>query len=30
MVGASGEVAVFCGMSTGSTDFVLDVSGWFE
>ena len=29
-VGASGEVSVFCGMPSGSTDFVLDVSGWFE
>ena len=29
-VGASGQVSVFCGMASGSTDFVLDVSGWFE
>ena len=29
-VGASGQVSVFCGMASGSTDFVLDVSGYFE
>jgi hypothetical protein len=29
-VGASGQVSVFCGMASGSTDFVLDVTGWFE
>jgi hypothetical protein len=29
-VGASGQVSVFCGMASGSTDFVLDVNGWFE
>jgi hypothetical protein len=30
VVGTSGQVSVFCGMASGSTDFVLDVSGWFE
>jgi hypothetical protein len=30
VVGASGQISVFCGMASGSTDFVLDVSGWFE
>ena len=29
-LGASGQISVFNGMSSGSTDFVLDVSGWFE
>jgi len=29
-LGASGQVSVFCGMGSGSTDFVLDVSGYFE
>ena len=29
-VGASGQVSVFCGMASGSTDFVLDVTGFFE
>jgi len=29
-LGTSGRVWVFCGMPSGSTDFVLDVSGYFE
>lgn len=29
-LGTGGQVSVFNGMGTGSTDFVLDVSGWFE
>jgi hypothetical protein len=29
-LGTAGQVSVFNGMGTGSTDFVLDVSGWFE
>jgi len=30
VVGTSGQISVFCGMASGSTDFILDVSGWFE
>jgi hypothetical protein len=29
-LGTAGQVSVFNGMASGSTDFVLDVSGWFE
>ena len=29
-LGASGQITVFCGMGSGSTDFLLDVTGWFE
>ena len=29
-LGVSGQVAVFCGMASGSTDFLLDVTGYFE
>jgi hypothetical protein len=29
-LGTSGRVWVFCGMPSGSTNFVLDVSGYFE
>jgi subtilisin-like proprotein convertase family protein len=29
-LGASGQVAVFCAMISGTTDFVLDVTGYFE
>ena len=29
-VDESGQLSVFCGMASGSTDFILDVSGWFE
>jgi hypothetical protein len=29
-LGVSGQIAVFCGMASGSTDFVLDVTGYFE
>jgi spore coat protein A, manganese oxidase len=29
-LGTAGQVSVFNGMGSGSTDFVLDVSGWFE
>jgi hypothetical protein len=29
-LGASGQVAVLCVMISGSTDFVLDVTGYFE
>ena len=29
-VGTGGQITVFCGMTTGTVDFVLDVSGYFE
>jgi hypothetical protein len=29
-LGAGGQITVFCGMQSGSTDFIIDVSGWFE
>jgi FtsP/CotA-like multicopper oxidase with cupredoxin domain len=29
-LGASGQITVFCGMGSGQTDFLLDVTGWFE
>ncbi len=29
-IGTNGEISVYCGMATGQTDFVLDVSGYFE
>jgi hypothetical protein len=29
-LGTGGQVFVFCGMTSGSTDFVLDVFGYFE
>jgi len=29
-LGTSGQVSVFCGIPSGSTNFVLDVSGYFE
>jgi hypothetical protein len=29
-LGTGGQIAVFCGMGSGSTDFLLDVTGWFE
>ena len=29
-LGTAGQIQVFNGMATGSTDFVLDVTGWFE
>jgi len=29
-LGTSGRVWVFCGIPSGSTNFVLDVSGYFE
>jgi hypothetical protein len=29
-LGTAGQVSVFCGMASGSTDFVLDVTGYFE
>jgi FtsP/CotA-like multicopper oxidase with cupredoxin domain len=29
-LGWAGQIAVFCGMASGSTDFVLDVTGYFE
>jgi hypothetical protein len=29
-LGGSGSVAVFCSMPSGSADFVLDVTGYFE
>jgi hypothetical protein len=29
-LGTGGQISVFCGMPSGSTDFVLDVTGWFE
>jgi hypothetical protein len=29
-LGTAGQVSVFCGMPSGQTDFVLDVTGWFE
>ena len=28
--GAGGQITVFCGMPSGTADFILDVSGWFE
>jgi hypothetical protein len=27
---AGGQITVFCGMPSGSTNFLLDVTGWFE
>ena len=30
LLGVSGQVSVSNGMASGSTDFVLDVTGWFE
>jgi hypothetical protein len=29
-LGTGGQISVFCGMPSGTTDFVLDVSGYFE
>jgi hypothetical protein len=29
-LGTGGQLSVFCGMTSGSTDFVLDVNGYFE
>jgi len=29
-LGAGGQISVFCGMFSGTTDFVLDVNGYFE
>jgi hypothetical protein len=29
-LGSGGQITVFCGMPSGSTDFVLDVTGYFE
>jgi hypothetical protein len=29
-LGNSGQISVFCGMSSGTVDFVLDVTGYFE
>jgi hypothetical protein len=29
-VSGTGQITVFCGMQSGSTDFLLDVTGWFE
>ena len=29
-LGVSGQLAVFCGMDSGSADFILDVTGYFE
>jgi FtsP/CotA-like multicopper oxidase with cupredoxin domain len=29
-LGAGGQITVFCGMPSGSTNFLIDVSGWFE
>jgi spore coat protein A, manganese oxidase len=29
-LGTGGQITVFCGMQSGSTDFLLDVTGWFE
>jgi hypothetical protein len=29
-VSGGGQISVFCGMQSGSTDFILDVTGWFE
>jgi uncharacterized repeat protein (TIGR01451 family) len=29
-LGPAGDVAVFCGQATGTTDFILDVNGYFE
>jgi hypothetical protein len=30
LLGTGGQLSVFCGMTSGSTDFVLDVNGYFE
>ncbi|HEX9148075.1 MAG TPA: hypothetical protein VF958_02835, partial [Thermoanaerobaculia bacterium] len=29
-LGTAGQVSVFCGMPSGQTNFLLDVTGWFE
>ena len=29
-LGAAGGLTVYCGMTTGTTHFVLDVTGYFE
>jgi hypothetical protein len=29
-VSPTGQITVFCGMPSGTADFVLDVTGWFE
>jgi hypothetical protein len=29
-LGAGGQITVFCGMPSGSTNFLIDVTGWFE
>jgi uncharacterized repeat protein (TIGR01451 family) len=29
-LGPAGDVAVFCGQATGTTDFILDVNGYFQ
>jgi FtsP/CotA-like multicopper oxidase with cupredoxin domain len=29
-LGVSGQISVFCGMPSGTTDFILDVTGYFE
>ncbi|MDQ5870891.1 MAG: hypothetical protein M3547_01610 [Acidobacteriota bacterium] len=29
-LGTAGQISVACGMPSGTTDFVLDVTGWFE
>jgi hypothetical protein len=29
-IGTGGQISVFCGMPSGTTDFVLDVMGYFE
>jgi hypothetical protein len=29
-IGTGGQISVFCGMPSGTTDFVLDVTGYFE
>jgi hypothetical protein len=29
-LGVSGQISVICGMPSGTTDLILDVTGWFE
>ena len=29
-LGVSGQVSVFCGMPSGTTDFIIDVNGYFQ
>lgn len=29
-LGVSGQISVFCGMPSGTTDFILDITGYFQ